>query len=294
MSYFISQQKLQQLLEAQAVGDTKLVIVDVRYDLSDEDAGELAYREGHIPQAYYANLSHDLSSGKRPDGVGGRHPLPDSQTVAHFFESIGITTGSVVVAYDDQGGAMASRLRWLLQWIGFDGDVYVLEGGFKSWQEAGLAVSTDIPDRVQDCELPVLLNDHILVDQQYVRSKIGVAGTVIIDSRDGARYRGEVEPIDKAAGHVPSAINHFWQEGKRTDGSWKSAVEQAERFASIDKNAEVIVYCGSGVTATPNFFALQEAGFSNVKLYAGSWSDWSSYEGNPVALGNEEKPEKAL
>lgn len=287
MSYFINQQKLQQQLEAQAAGNAKLIIVDVRYDLADEDAGELAYRAGHIPQAHYANLSQDLSSGKRPDGVGGRHPLPDPQTVAQFFSSIGITSGSVVVAYDDQGGAMASRLRWLLQWIGFNGEVVVLEGGFKSWQAAGQAVSTEIPNRAEGNELPVLLNEQILVDQQYVRSKIGATGTVIIDSRDGARYRGEVEPIDKAAGHVPTAVNYFWQEGKRADGIWKSAEEHAERFASIDKNAEVIVYCGSGVTATPNFFALQEAGYSNVKLYAGSWSDWSSNSENPVAVGVE-------
>ncbi|MCR8657401.1 sulfurtransferase [Paenibacillus endoradicis] len=287
MSYFIRQQRLQQLLEAQAAGDTKLVIVDVRYDLSDEDAGEIAYREGHIPQAHYANLSHDLSSGKRPDGEGGRHPLPDPQAVAQFFGSIGIATDSIVVAYDDQGGAMASRLRWLLQWIGFDGEVYVLEGGFKSWKEAGQAVSTDIPDRLEGFHLPVELNESILVDQQYVHSKIGAAGTVIIDSRDGARYRGEVEPLDKVAGHVPSAVNYFWQEGKNADGSWKNAEEQAERFAAIDKNDEVIVYCGSGVTATPNYFALQEAGYNNVKLYAGSWSDWSSNSDNPVAVGDE-------
>lgn len=284
MSYFVSKEWLQQLIE-QSNSDAGLVIVDVRYDLADEDAGEIAYREGHIPRAYYANLSHDLSSGKRPDGVGGRHPLPDPYTVAQFFGSIGIRGGSVVVAYDDQGGAMASRLRWLLQWIGFDGEVYVLDGGFKGWHEAGLAVSTEIPSRLQDCELPVVLNEQILVDQHYVHRKIGAAGTVIIDSRDGARYRGEVEPIDKAAGHIPSAVNYFWQEGRNIDGSWKSAKQQAERFAAIEKDAEVIVYCGSGVTATPNFFALQEAGYRNVKLYAGSWSDWSSNNENPVATG---------
>lgn len=284
MSYFVNREWLQ---EAQTRVDLELVIVDVRYDLTDEDAGELAYRAGHIPAAYYANLSHDLSSGKRPDGQGGRHPLPEPAKVAAFFGSIGITPKSTVIAYDDQGGAMASRLRWLLQWIGFDGNVYVLEGGFKGWQEAGLPFSTEIPRRIEDQELPVYLQSHILVDQEYVKSKIGAEGTVIIDSRDGARYRGEVEPIDKAAGHVPTAINHFWQEGKRADGTWKSAQEQSERFASIDKDDEIIVYCGSGVTATPNFFALQEAGFKNVKLYAGSWSDWSSNPDNPVATGDK-------
>lgn len=284
MSYFVNREWLQQ---AQTRDELGPVIVDVRYDLTDEDAGELAYRAGHIPAAHYANLSHDLSSGKRPDGQGGRHPLPEPSKVAAFFGSIGITSNSTVVAYDDQGGAMASRLRWLLQWIGFDGNVYVLEGGFKGWQEAGLPVSKEIPRRIEDQALPLHLQSHILVDQQYVKSKIGAEGTVIIDSRDGARYRGEVEPIDKAAGHIPTAINHFWQEGKRADGTWKSAEEQLERFASIDKDDEIIVYCGSGVTATPNFFALQEAGFKNVKLYAGSWSDWSSNSENPVAVGVE-------
>lgn len=287
MSYFVSKEWLLEQLKAQEAGNTQLVIVDARYDLMDEDAGELAYREGHIPYAHYASLSHDLSSGKRPDGAGGRHPLPDPAKVAAYFGTIGIGLHSVVVAYDDQGGAMASRLRWLLQWLGHDGEVYVLEGGFKSWQEAGLPVSKEIPQRVDEQPLSYLLQNHIVVDQQYVKSKIGVDGTVIIDSRDGARYRGEVEPIDKAAGHVPTAINHFWQEGKRADGTWKSADEQAERFKGIDKDAEVIVYCGSGVTATPNVFALQEAGYRNVKLYAGSWSDWSSNPDNPVETGEE-------
>lgn len=287
MSYFVSKEWLLEQLKAQEAGNTQLVIVDARYDLMDEDAGELAYREGHIPYAHYASLSHDLSSGKRPDGAGGRHPLPDPVKVAAYFGGIGIGLHSVVVAYDDQGGAMASRLRWLLQWLGHDGEVYVLEGGFKSWQEAGLPVSKEIPQRVDEQPLSYLLQNHIVVDQQYVKSKIGVDGTVIIDSRDGARYRGEVEPIDKAAGHVPTAINHFWQEGKRADGTWKSADEQAERFKGIDKDAEIIVYCGSGVTATPNVFALQEAGYRNVKLYAGSWSDWSSNSENSVATGEE-------
>lgn len=286
MTYFVSKEWLREQLEQQH-GQAGLVIVDTRYDLMDSDAGELAYRESHIPGAYYASLSHDLSSGKRPDGVGGRHPLPVPETVAAFFASIGIKEGVTVVAYDDQGGAMSSRLRWLLEWIGFDGKAVVLEGGFKGWLEAGYPVSIQIPKPVNDAQLEVKLKPEMVLSQEEVKTRIGKPGTVIIDSRDGARYRGEVEPIDAQAGHIPTAINHFWMEGKTEAGTWKSAEEQGKRFESIDKNAEIIVYCGSGVTATPNVFALREAGFTNVQLYAGSWSDWSSDSSNPVATGNK-------
>lgn len=287
MSYFVSSKWLLQRMQQEEEQQGRLVIVDARYDLMDEDAGELAYRAGHIPGAHYASLSHHLSSGKRPDGVGGRHPLPSPESVAAFFASIGIHPGATVVAYDDQGGAMASRLRWLLQWIGFEGEAYVLVGGYKGWVEAQLPISVNIPQRLEDAILPVKLQHNMVVAQEQVKQAIAEGGTIIIDSRDGARYRGELEPIDRAAGHIPTAINHFWQEGKNADGTWKSAEQQAERFAGIDKNASIIVYCGSGVTATPNVFALQEAGYRNVRLYAGSWSEWSANPDNPVATGEE-------
>ena len=287
MSYFVNNEWLIERLEQQKNGQAELVIVDTRYDLADSDAGELAYRAGHIPGAHYASLSHDLSSGMRPDGAGGRHPLPEPSTVAAFFASIGIKDGVTVVAYDDQGGAMASRLRWLLEWIGFNGEVVVLEKGYKGWVEAGQPVGTAIPKRYDNNRLPVQLNEAMVLTQEQVKEKIGKPDVIIIDSRDGARYRGEHEPIDRAAGHIPTAINHFWQEGKREDGTWKAPEEQAKRFEGIDKEANIIVYCGSGVTATPNVFALKEAGFRNVQLYAGSWSDWSSNPENPVATGEE-------
>jgi thiosulfate/3-mercaptopyruvate sulfurtransferase len=278
MSYFVTREWLLQRQQSQG----KLVIVDTRYDLMDADTGELAYIAGHIPGAYYASLSHDLSDGKRPDGAGGRHPLPQPERVVLFFASLGIAPHTTVVAYDDQGGAMASRLRWLLHWIGFEGEVYVLEGGYTGWVAAGLPISVERPNLVDNSYLPVKLQTDMLVTQNEVKKAIAQGDSIIIDSRDGARYRGEVEPIDRAAGHIPTAINHFWQEGKSSDGTWKSAEQQAERFADMDKDASIIVYCGSGVTATPNVFALQEAGYRNVKLYGGSWSEWSSNPDNPV------------
>lgn len=287
MSYFVTNEWLVKQIQQQKEGQSKLVIVDTRYDLMDADTGELAYIAGHIPDAHYASLSHDLSGSKRPDGLGGRHPLPQPEDAAAFFASLGIDEKTTVVAYDDQGGAMASRLRWLLHWIGFSGEAYVLEGGYKGWVDAQLPVTVEIPERHDDIVLPVKLQEQMLATQQQVKQAIAEGNTIIIDSRDGARYRGEVEPIDAAAGHIPTAINHFWQEGKAADGAWKTAEQQAERFAAIDKDAAIIVYCGSGVTATPNVFALQEAGYHNVRLYAGSWSEWSASPENPVATGAE-------
>lgn len=263
------------------------VIVDARYALNDSEAGARAYEEAHIPGAYYVSLSHDLSGPKRPNGEGGRHPLPEPQALAAVLGRMGIGNDTTVIAYDDQGGAMASRLRWLLQWLGHDGQVYLLEGGFAGWQAAGHPVSTEVPEEVEGVTFTPVVREDMLVSRDEVKARIGKSGTVLIDSREAPRYRGEVEPLDPAAGHIPGAINRFWNEGKRADGTWKSPEEQAERFAGFSKDDEIIVYCGSGVTATPNVFALQEAGFRNVKLYAGSWSDWSSVEGNPVAVGEE-------
>lgn len=263
------------------------VVVDARYVLSDMNAGRDAYAEGHLPGAYYLHLSQDLSSPKREDGSGGRHPLPEPGVLADKLGSIGIDNDTPVVAYDDQGGAMASRLLWLLQWTGHAGEAVLLDGGYAGWISAGYLVTTEVPAAVEGVVYTPRVQEDMLVSREEVRERIGRTGTVIIDSRDPARYRGENETLDPVGGHIPSAINRFWTEGRRADGAWKNATEQAARFEGIAEDDEIIVYCGSGVTATPNVFALQEAGYKNVKLYAGSWSDWISYEGNPVATGEE-------
>ncbi|MGG1633931.1 sulfurtransferase [Paenibacillus sp. NRS-1760] len=282
MTYF---KKADWVLEQLGMNGT--VVVDARYALNDSEAGKRSYAEAHIPGAYYLNLSEDLSSPKRPNGEGGRHPLPEPRVLADILERIGIGNHTTVIAYDDQGGAMASRLRWLLQWLGHDGQVYLIEGGFAGWQAAGYPVSTDVPFLIEGINFNVNVRDEMLVSQADVKARVGKAGTVVIDSREAPRYRGEVEPLDPKAGHIPGAINRFWNEGKRADGSWKSPEEQKLRFNGLSQDDEIIVYCGSGVTATPNVFALQDAGFRNVKLYAGSWSDWSSSPENPVATGDE-------
>lgn len=265
----------------------KYVLFDCRYDLMDEDAGELAYLEGHIPGAYYAHLSLHLSSAQLPTGEGGRHPLPLPEVFASYLSERGVNKNSVIIAYDDQGGAMASRLRWLLKWVGHEGEIYIIQEGYKGWVEAGFPIKKEVPALVAGDEYKVNIQNHMLVKHDYVSAQLNNNEVVIIDSRDGARYRGEVEPIDKQAGHIPNAVNYFWIENKDSNGKWKDETALKERFSAIDESKEIIVYCGSGVTATPNVFALWEAGFKNVKLYAGSWSEWSSNAENPVATGVE-------
>ncbi len=262
-----------------------LVVVDCRFQLGQPEAGRSAYEESHIPGAIYLDLEKDLSG---PIGEhGGRHPLPDAAELAARFGKAGIGNDTRVVAYDDQGGAMASRLWWLLKYLGHE-NVYVMDGGFSAWKAAGCPVSAE-QKVIIPAQFLATVQHNMLVEVEEVRESLDTGRYVLIDSREAPRYRGEVEPIDPVAGHIPGARNLFWAEGRREDGSWKNADEQLERFtgAGLSPDDELVVYCGSGVTATPNVLALQEAGFGKVKLYAGSWSDWISYSENPVATGKE-------
>lgn len=165
--------------------------------------------------------------------------------------------------------------------------MYVLDQGFTAWREAGYPVNAEQQVRIP---APFLaeVRHSMLAEVDDVRELLGTDKATLIDSREPARYRGEVEPLDKAAGHIPGAINRFWKDALNEQGGWRDETAQAARFEGLAKDAPLIVYCGSGVTATPNVLALQEAGYTNVRLYAGSWSDWISYEENLVAVGDEE------
>lgn len=265
------------------IGAPDVVIADCRFVLGKPEAGREAYEASHIPGAVYLDLEKDLSAPV--DEHGGRHPLPDIFDLTVALSRAGISNETKVVAYDDQGGAMASRLWWLLKYLGHE-QVYVMDEGFAAWTNAGHPVTDEVMEPAPVKFLAVV--EHtMLVEMDQVQELLGKDGVTLIDSREAPRYRGEVEPIDRVAGHIPGAINRFWKDGLTESGSWKDGAEQAERFSDLDKNRDIIVYCGSGVTATPNVIALQEAGFTNVKLYAGSWSDWISYSENPVATGEE-------
>lgn len=261
-----------------------LVIVDCRFQLGDPEAGRRSYAAGYIPGAVYMDLEQELSAPKRADGRGGRHPLPEIGQLAAVLGKAGIDRETRVVAYDDQGGAMASRLWWLLRYLGHD-QVYVMDQGFGAWQAAGFPV-TDAPPHVRvPKRYEPSVRPELLADVEAVRAASRDGSSVLVDSREPVRYRGEAEPIDPVAGHIPGAVNRFWKDVLDEAGRWRGAEALAERFADLPKDSELIVYCGSGVTACPNVLALDEAGFTNVKLYAGSWSDWITYEGNAIAAG---------
>ncbi|WP_346206744.1 sulfurtransferase [Caldifermentibacillus hisashii] len=277
MKYVVNQEWL---LEQLANKDVK--IVDCRFSLSKPDEGERLYKESHILGAYYFDLEKQLSAPVSKHG--GRHPLPDIEKFRHEIEQAGIDNTKTVVAYDGGEGAFASRFWWLLTYIGHD-KVYVLNGGFKSWVEAGYPTTKEVP-KPESANFKISIRKEMLATYQEVKEIVAnkKKSLILIDSREKARYLGKEEPIDKIPGHIPGAIHKFWAEGLE-NGFFKGSEEQKKRFAELDQKEPIIVYCGSGVTATPNYIALKMAGYQNVKLYAGSYSDWVSYSDNPVEKG---------
>lgn len=263
-----------------------LRIVDVRFSLSDPSAGYSEYRAGHIPGAVFMDLEYDLAAPKKPGGIGGRHPKPEPEVLAKKLGSLGIGNEHFVVAYDDPpaGGMYAPHLWWLLRWLGHD-RVAVLDGGLGAWIEGGGSLTQDTPNHPRTTFTPNP-RPTMLLDAQAVQNR--PASSVLVDSRAPVRYRGEQEPLDPVAGHIPGAINRDWSEGLEPGGRFRDAQAQQARFAGLTgPEDEVIVYCGSGVSAAANALALELAGHKNVKLYGGSWSDWVSDPSRPVATGEE-------
>jgi len=257
--------------------DPQVVIVDCRFSLMQPDLGRQQYQEGHIPGAYYLDLNRDLSSPV--DLHGGRHPLPDVAEMATTLAAMGVSSApkpeTLVVAYDDSRLAFASRLWWLLRYLGHD-RVTVLDGGFSAWTSAGYPVTLDSPPVRSGQFVPRLRADQV-VDREQVKQRQELPGVTLVDSREGDRYRGEREPIDPIAGHIPGAVNFPWQDVTDENGYVRSVREQQQRWQPLQHSEEIIVYCGSGVTACVNLLALELAGMTTGKLYAGSWSDWCSY-----------------
>ncbi|MEH7224099.1 sulfurtransferase [Bacillus sp. JJ1566] len=260
-------------------------IVDCRFALGNPTEGEQLYQESHIPGAFYFDLEKQLSA---PVSVhGGRHPLPNMELLKREIEKVGIDNSKTVVVYDGGEGQFASRFWWLLTYLGHN-KVYVLNEGFRGWGEAGYPTSKEVPE-VESATFEVHIRESMLASYEEIKDIVDQKkqSPILIDSRDESRYLGEVEPIDRIAGHIPGAVNKCWAESLE-QGVFKNSEEQKKRFADLNNEDEIIVYCGSGVTATPNFIALKMAGFKNVRLYAGSYSDWVSYEENPVVKGKEE------
>jgi thiosulfate/3-mercaptopyruvate sulfurtransferase len=259
------------------LNDVNVRIVDCRFSLAEPQKGKINYLHSHLPGAVYFDLEQDLSGAVRDHG--GRHPLPDVDVLVKKLENAGINHERTVIAYDDGEGAFAARFWWLLKYLGHE-NVYVLDGGFKNWHEADFPVTADIPTFKKEV-FRLGLRSELLATYEEVKAAVAKQDKVLIDSREAKRFLGLEEPIDKKAGHIPGALNKPWMEGLR-GGRYLPSSEQMQRFSDVDSNQPIIVYCGSGVTAVPNFLSLKEAGFEKVKLYVGSFSDWISYEENKI------------
>ncbi|MEG4418936.1 sulfurtransferase [Microcoleus sp. LAD1_D5] len=253
----------------------QVVIIDCRFSLADPELGQKQYQESHIPGAFYLDLNRDLASsvGKH----GGRHPLPNIEELAEKLRASGINSAeTLVVAYDDSRLAFAARLWWLLRYMGHS-KVALLDGGFSGWKAAGYPVTNILPEPREGKFVPHLQQD-LAVDIEAVKARKDLPGKVLVDSRESERYEGLREPIDPIAGHIPGAVNYPWQGVTDETGKVRSASEQKQRWTELEKAEEIIVYCGSGVTACVNLLSLEIAGIPDAKLYVGSWSDWCSYQ----------------
>lgn len=256
------------------LSNPQVVVADCRFRLGEPNWGYEQYLDSHIPGAYYLNLDHDLSSPITRHG--GRHPLPDIDRLSQKLETMGIIFGeTLVVAYDDMQFAFAARFWWLLRYLGHE-NVALLDGGWKGWQQQGYPVSKTLPETCVGHFTPHPQPNWI-VDSQGVRASQDNPSVVLIDSRHGDRYRGEFEPIDPVAGHIPGAINSPWKQVSDESGYLLPLTNQQALWQDYTQAEEIIVYCGSGVTACVNLFSLTLAGISGAKLYPGGWSDWCSY-----------------
>lgn len=252
----------------------EIAIADCRFRLSEPDWGQQQYQHNHIPGAYYFHLDRDLSCQVRQHE--GRHPLPDPAQLAEKLARCGINYGkTLVVAYDNLRFAFAARLWWLLRYLGHD-RVALLDGGWSAWQAGGYPVTPEVPPPQTGTFIPQPRHEWI-VDRETVIATKDLPNVVLVDSRDGDRYRGEREPIDPVAGHIPGAINLPWQEVTDEQGYFTSLAQQHSRWSKYSQATEIIVYCGSGVTACVNLLSLDQLGIANAKLYPGGWSEWCSY-----------------
>ena len=266
---------------AQRLGEPNWLLVDCRFDLANPSAGEAAYAVSHIPTAIYAHLDLDLAAPITP--ATGRQPLPTPETFAATLGRWGVTPGTQVVAYDADVGMYASRLWWMLRWLGHDA-VAVLDGGFKAWIAAGLPTSKDVPVREATTFTP-RPNRDAWVDVDQLAARIQDPAWRVLDARAPERFKGIVEPIDAVAGHIPGTRNHPFASNVTAEGRLASADVLRERFEKSQSGVaddRTIVMCGSGVTACHLLLALEVAGKPGARLYPGSWSEWIRDPSRPV------------
>lgn len=264
-----------------------LVVLDCRFALDDPGYGAHSYAEGHLPGARFADLERDLSAPV-VKGVTGRHPLPDATTLVDRLRAWGIDNDSAVVLYDDGPGAFAARAWWLLAWLGKRDGVWLLDGGLKAWKEAGLPLTTDMPE-TRTGSFSGQPDDALLLNASALQQRLGSAELTLLDARALPRFRGEVEPLDPVAGHIPGAQCAVFTDNLGSDGRFLPTAQLRARFDALRGSRPVeslVAYCGSGVTACHNLFAMSLAGYPLAPLYAGSWSEWITDPARPVATGD--------
>ncbi len=270
---------------ASQLDDPRWIVFDCRHDLMAPDAGAALYAASHVPGARFASLDRDLAGAK--DGTNGRHPLPPKDAFVAFLADAGVNDDSVVVAYDASNGLYASRLWWLVRWIGH-ADVAVLDGGLPAWQAAGLP-TTDAAPRPSRGTIVAREPLVSFVDTADVDANVASRERLVVDARAPERYRGDVEPLDPVAGHIPGAVNHPMARSVGPDGRFRDAASLRADFEATlagRRPDDVVQSCGSGVTACHNLLAMEVAGLSGARLYPGSWSAWVADPSRPVARGD--------
>jgi len=262
------------------------VIVDTRFDLADPAAGHRSYEQGHIPGAVFLDIDKDLAAPIGP--MTGRHPLPDVATINATLGLSGIDKETGVVVYDGSNGAIAARAWWILRWLGHT-RTRLLNGGLAAWTGAGGTLETGSVTRTATVFSGKPRDELVLTTEELAADTPGIPGRRLLDARDAARYRGAAEPIDRVAGHIPGAINLPFSELVRADGRWRPRVERRARLQQAlgkDQSAEWAVMCGSGVTACHLAIAGLEAGYTEPRVYVGSWSEWIRDPERPIGTEN--------
>jgi thiosulfate/3-mercaptopyruvate sulfurtransferase len=265
----------------QTLPNADWLILDCRFLLADTSYGEKAYHQGHIPNAFYLHLDHDLSSPITP--TTGRHPLPDVAQLTAKLQGLGLNQHTQVVVYDDSNGTMAGRAWWLLRWMGHNA-VALLDGGYPAWLQQNGDVQTATPALPQAGDFQARLQTAFTVEADDLLNNPALQ---VIDARAAERYRGEIEPTDPIAGRIPNAINRPLT-GNLHNGLFKSPEQLRHEWQAIigERDLTTLVHsCGSGVTACHNQLAMEIAGITGSKLYAGSWSEWIRDPNRPITRG---------
>jgi thiosulfate/3-mercaptopyruvate sulfurtransferase len=268
----------------EALNDAPLILFDCRFSLADPARGRQLYAQGHLPGAFHADLDRHLSAPITRSS--GRHPLPDPSRLAAWLARCGVSADSQVVVYDDVGGAFAARLWWLLRWIG-QGSVALLDGGLQAWLAIGGDLVVEEPQRPAG-DLIARPADELWIGTEALVSALPTGAPILVDARAPERFRGEVEPIDPVAGHIPGARNRPFADNLDAQGRFLPPDVLRAAFRSVLSQAapnRVVHTCGSGVNACHNLLAMEHAGLSGSRLYPGSWSEWIRDSARPIAVG---------